>query len=158
MKTIIVTSIAAPEPMAYFQSQMSLDKTIDNLPDAVRREKLFQLLLQTMVMGPDLDGYGFYENSDWQSTRTVSADVDPVGSGTVRIDYDPNNEDIIANTGPVFAEETAFGWALNMIVGLNDPERNPPNTGIECVRVTLVVEPGCTMTRSYWPAMKFPVD
>lgn len=153
MKTITVVSLSNDYPIDYIHELINAQYR-GNLPEPVKLEQLFQAMTQIMVMNDDMSGYGFYECSEHTPHKLV--DTDPVGSGSVRIDFDPNNEDIVAATGPEFAEATAFGWAINMIAHTFDPERNPPATGIDHVRLSLVVAPGVIMTRSYWPTLKHP--
>lgn len=127
------------------------------LPIETQHAALFDHLIKTGILGytnrrEPLDakdvGYGFYENSE---DRAISKS-DPVGTTSVRIDYDPNwtDPEIEAPTDPV----DLFG---NLLMALEHPfsyEMNPSDTWIDHFRISAIVAPGVIMTRTIWPVFE----
>lgn len=149
MKTLYITNLGNSDLVNTIVTNFNSQN--DHLPTVVRNEKMYQAMLQLLLLKYESDGDGFYETS-----LAIGGPLDqqpdaPVGAITLRIDYDPLCDDgEAAGTTPSWPPYEVF---TNAIMALNAPNSHPqfPERAlIYEMRVQIKVDVDTIVEHTYW--------
>lgn len=163
MKTIHLTTLSSAHVEESFnQFRRALSLRHPKLPQPAYERAALDHLTYTALLGKGLGevfvdkgdiGYGFYESS---LDRPLNFS-DPVGTYSVRIDYDPNWTEADGEEEPMVAPSDPaelFGSLLLAVEGQFEYDTNPSNTYIDHYRLSAVIAPGVIVTRTLWPVFE----
>jgi hypothetical protein len=143
MKTLYVTNV----PCGNLDVLLGRFEEVNaKLPDFVRNEKLHQALTQISLLGHEEDAYGFYETS-LDEGRRVNVN-DPIGTISVRIDYNPNC--VVDNKEPDWQPAEVFDAAIMALCRPNSHPQFPELGLIDHIRVAIKVADGVILEHTYW--------
>lgn len=149
MKTLYVTNVPSATDNHLNILFDRFHQVNESLPKPVYQEKLFQALFQIPLLGYDSDAYGFYETS-LEEGRKLNPD-DPKGSISVRIDYDPNNTEALAEGEvPDWQPAIVFDSAVMCLCQPNGHPQFPEKGLIDHIRVAIKVSDDVVIERTFW--------